>query len=131
MRKYLTIKEMEKLKNLGIDTSISSMVYVKINSSIKCIPKDMLECIKDNFDVDVLCETFTLQDIIDIIPMNIDVNGKRAGIIIQVSYYDDGWSMRYPYSNNSSFNKNLLLSCYKTLCWLAKNGYISKLRNKD
>lgn len=118
MKKYLSIKEMEKLKRLGIDTSNSSMVYVKYGLGIKCVIRENIK------EEDIICDTFILQDILEILPSKIiDNKGIYHSLSIWMGY-EYGWAASYEGCISFVYNNNILITAYKILCKLAKNGYI-------
>ena len=129
MRNYLSIKEMEKLKRLGVDISEASMVHVKNGSTVKCVPKDLLPIFKDFKEEDIVIDSFTLTDIFLLLPANIiGKDGKAHGFVLQ-SGYSYGYSFRYEGASPLFYDNNMLMTAYKALCWLAKNGYLNDEEN--
>ena len=128
MRSYLSIKEMEKLKRLGIDISKASMVHVRNGTTVKCVPRDLLPILNDFKEEDIVINSFSLADMFLLLPAHIiGNNGRVYGLIIQ-SGYSYGYSVYYESECPLIYDNNILMATYKMLCWLAKNGY---LENKE
>lgn len=131
-QQVLSIEQMNHLKELGVvaDTSIASMawqrgcatrhewiLYAVGNMSLSLSDKEF---------------TFTLQDILDIIPKHIKIkveeyrNPVDCILMIDVAndcvYYEyEAWG---EYKSAKSINEsNLINSAYGMLCWLVESGY--------
>lgn len=119
----LSIEQMDHLKELGIDTSGASMawqrgwatrhewvLYAVGNMSLSLSEKE---------------RTFTLQDMIDLMPKNLNSSTE-----LRVDLYDDSfsyWAVRGWEEDEliAKFTSNkLLTSAYEMLCWLAENDYL-------
>lgn len=119
----LSIEQMDHLKELGIDTSGASMawqrgwatrhewvLYAVGNMSLSLSEKE---------------RTFTLQDMIDLMPKNLNSSTE-----LRVDLYDDSfsyWTVRGWEEDEliAKFTSNkLLTSAYEMLCWLAENDYL-------
>ena len=133
----LSINQMRHLKDLGLDTSKASMCWLK----------DLTKEIAEGKEVDITIgwdldfnnpdfykyewmegiPTFTLQDILDLLPKEI----SRDGCTWSASLYIDYENNRIAYGNTDRYGfevfletkieNNLIDAAYKKLCWLKEN----------
>lgn len=135
IKQVLSTERMRHLKELGVDTSKASMLWIKPQegvyfvSSPKLSDGEWLLSINVEDDrVKALCETvpaFTLQDIIDKLPCFIDT------YVLTLKKFASTYTCLYmePYSRSILFlkeNKELIDAAYDMLCWCIENGYIGK-----
>ena len=129
----LSIEQMRKLKELGVDTSKASMHFLYMPTA-KSIMSGVYE-VDDEPEVFVSQNgmnhehpTFTLQDVIELLPsqlihkgetlyLNFDNIGKEYGF-----YYVAVDFEIYIYFND----KNILQAAYNMLIWVIENGYLKK-----
>lgn len=133
----LSINQMRHLKDLGLDTSKASMCWLK----------DLTKEIAEGKEVDITIgwdldfnnpdfykyewmegiPTFTLQDILDLLPKEI----SRDGCTWSASLYIDYENNRIAYGNTDRYGFEVFLetkienrlidAAYQTLCWLKEN----------
>lgn len=134
-KRVLSIEQMRHLKELGVDTSKASMLWIKPQEGVYFVsyPKlsdgEWLLSINVEDDrVKALCETvpaFTLQDILDKLPCFIDTyvltlqKLARTGTCLYME----------PYSRSILVlkeGKEFIDAAYDMLCWCIENGYIGK-----
>lgn len=121
-KQVLDIEQMKHLQELGLDTSKASMCYVvddsKAYKPILCVSGNESEYL-DAISYSV--PAFTLQDIIDFFPVNIDGYvlsiGKKG---VAYNKYED------LETKVGKGNRELIDAAYKMLYWLIENGYIEK-----
>lgn len=114
----LSIEQMQKLKELGIYTNNASMCWIKEEGEEDSLTVNwgLLKHMIDFF------ETFTLQDIIELMPSYITVESNIYFLNID--------KMRSKYESIDKDiicienNKGMLINTYNVLVWLAKNKYI-------
>lgn len=140
----LTIEQMQYLKDLGVDTSKGSMYWHKItNTSTGKVEKDWYVDINPTVDLPQLTlisrkletvQTFTLQNILDLLPKEIP-NGKyKCFLSIIYNTYDNKWIVSYEDFDFSVSNfrcDKLLDGLYKMLVWCIKNNYITTNNEKE
>lgn len=130
-KQYLDIEQMKHLHELGLDTSKASMQYIENDKGkILCIPKEIEHDIKNVEDGYIICDTFTLQDILDVLPKDI----SREGCTWSASLYVDYENNRIAYGNTDrdgfeiyheiSICDNVIDAAYEMLCFCIENGYI-------
>ena len=138
--KVLTIEQMNKLKELGVDTSIASMaiydIYAGENKVYYIIASNGAfpeEQEYDRFGYGIysavaFCKkpVFTLQDIIELLPPqlmheeeNIYFSFESIGKEYGFYYVTVDFEIRI-YFNNT----NILQSAYSMLLWVIENGYL-------
>ena len=120
----LSIEQMQKLKELGVDVSKASMCYVFFESDGS---KYTDIVVHDESCYEMACmnpiPTFTLQDMIELMPNNVKCEGKSYYLSIDkkfIGYIDD---MDVEDSVLES-DSNILENTYNVLVWLAENKYI-------
>lgn len=143
----LSIEQMMHLKELGVDTRKASMVLAAIDddscpldweTALEVISAHLYEVSFELFDAESSyydhsyredCGVFTLQDIIELLPKEIEVGEDTYWLIIY--YCIKEWCICYATSNEADcqkeFESELLINCaYNMLCWCAENGYLNK-----
>lgn len=140
-KKVLDIKQMQHLKELGVDTSKGSMYWHKItNTFTEKVENDWYLDIRESVDLPEITlisrkletvPTFTLQDILDLLPICIIHEGENCELCIQRMYFKGGKIMHAVYYR-LQYNvhwyvmqsyEELIDSAYEMLCWCIKNGY--------
>ena len=123
----LSIEQMQKLKELGVDTSKASMHFLYMPTA-KSIMSGVYE-VDDEPEVFVSQNgmnhehpTFTLQDIIELLPYTFDgyyLNIYRSSLAYCFEYEnisDKDWKLEK--------GSNPLEAAYKMLIWIIENGYL-------
>lgn len=131
-KKVLDIEQMQHLKELGVDTSMASMQYVSNgNDIIFCVPKEGGYEIKGGDNGYIICSTFTLQDILDLLPKEIrDKYYDKFVLKIEYGINHKAYYIGYYYydvvlNDNCLFSReNLIDAAYEMLCWCIENGHI-------
>lgn len=129
----LSIEQIKHLHELGLDTSNASMQYIENDKGkILCIPKEIEHDIKNVEDGYIICDTLTLQDILDILPKDI----SREGCTWSASLYIDYENNRIAYGNTDRDGfeiyyeipicENIIDAAYSMLCWVLTNKYIQE-----
>ncbi|MEG0949698.1 MAG: hypothetical protein RSF78_10155 [Bacteroidales bacterium] len=129
----LSVEQMQRLEELGVNTSKASMAFIKLPSVGK-FEEDPVSNSQRIFEYIVAMKyipTFTLQDILNILPKKIDIYHNDS------YYYFDllwngmfgGWSARYEYYDSidgrvSFPDESPIQACYEALVWVAENGYL-------
>lgn len=134
----LSIKQMQHLKELGVDTSNASMCWVKDPNS-----EDRKISIHDEYCYEMSClrpvPTFTLQDILNIMPKELKIKVETYRTPVDCSLMLDVANDRVyyecfvwqQYDCVKYFNSvNLITSAYEMLCWLAENKLLGKEEKK-
>lgn len=134
--KVLSVDQMQFLKKLGVDISKANIYWARrshgsgINDSSKgnwflSLQKEFMGV---GFTAYEVVPTFTLQDIISMLPDSIDNNMltiRKNANVVSVSYENT-----YTRSILSLFEKeDIIETTYEMLVWCVKNGYV-KTNNK-
>ena len=128
-RQCLSIEQMQHLKELGVDTSKASMQYVSNgNDIIFCVPKEGGYEIKGGDNGYIICSTFTLQDILDLLPETIE--RAEGDFFLEIAKLNGFWYASYIIyvKKGSRFivmidEEELIDSAYEMLCWCVENGH--------
>ena len=128
----LSIEQMRKLKELGVDTSKASMYFLYMPTA-KSIMSGVYE-VDDEPEVFVSQNgmnhehpTFTLQDIIELLTDDVQkaivfINNEEYFVKCYEIKYDEENVFKIIYFDNI---KQLLNACCEMLIWVAENGYLT------
>lgn len=130
----LSIKQMQELKELGIDTSKASMCWIGCTDGNDVYPynstfKDIFESHKETIP-SVLTPTFTLQDILEILPREIKpFKGCKSWKVWLrlLPYVGNRWCVLYENPDEifyKSEGENPLEAAFNILKWCKQNNYI-------
>lgn len=135
----LSIEQMQKLKELGVDTSKASMCYISKYPSCDFDDGDSIVVVSKDFNKRLYNEfgpAFTLQDIIELLPAKIQRNTEY-----DLTIYKD--FLLYSCQGNNQFAAcrplivfnavelftdieiGLIGAAYEMLIWVAENGYLT------
>ena len=123
-KQCLDIQQMKHLKELGLDTSKASMCWCTFNGDTTLSVHD--EYCYESASLHQI-PTFTLQDILDLLPKVI-LNDKYKGkLCIEYNEHNNEWIMSYKELSVIVFyshDENLIDAAYEMLCWCIENGYV-------
>ena len=127
--KVLSLEQMNKLKELGVDVSNASMCYISIypygdlSDGIVPVSKDFDKNFYNEFG-----DVFTLQDIIELLPDTIEVGKNNYYYLILQketnAYYHcvyENLDLEILHRYRSS---TMIESAYQMLLWVIENGYL-------
>lgn len=135
-KQVLSIEQMQHMKELGVDTSKASMYWVRLVRlpNVKNKEKEVLidwfldlqkEHMHVGYDEYECFPTFTLQDVLDLLPKEIDKDSRNYQLEIYrnpqryyVSYY---WLDNLLISLNEV---EFIDAAYEVLLWVIDNGYL-------
>lgn len=136
-QQVLSIEQMKRLQELGLDTSNASIWWARIIRPSNILNKDneiivdwYLSLDKANLhtgiDIVETIPTFTLQNIIELLPykivtsyLNIGKKSFSGDIMFYMEYSNFGG-----YSISSFKSNNMLDAAYEMLCWCVRIGYV-------
>lgn len=133
-KQVLDISQMLHLKELGIDTSKAGAVRTDIwvTSDLDEFQKaeDVLvftESESDYFEFDNPIYTFTLQDVLDLLPTEIYTEENELATL-KIHFPNDGyWEFSYMGLHKCMeffLEENVIDAAYEMLCWCIENGYV-------
>lgn len=132
----LSIEQMKHLKELGVDTSNASMKFISIHPSCDYDEDDCQSFVPVGVDFYAKMyneggKTFTLQDMIDLMPPNIGdytLNWYISDMIFRYDKIDccDRFEVLEDLSFSFNVNVTILDVAYAMLCKLAESGYLNK-----
>ena len=128
----LSIEQMQKLKELGVDTSNASMHFLYMPTA-KSIMSGVYE-VDDEPEVFVSQNgmnhehpTFALQDVIELLPKRLMSDFGDADLIIQPNRDATVYVISYEPKNDIIawfYDENILDAAYKMLIWVIENGHL-------
>ena len=135
----LTIEEMKQLQEYGIDTSISSMKWMKVptaNAIIYNTNEYTWELFIVHSKMIDSIPAFTLQDIIELLPKSICIDGIKYGLDLFIDDIKREWNITYSRCDCSPEQKleysliesdfEIIDAVYHMLIRCAKNGFLNK-----
>ena len=122
----LSIEQMQKLKELGVDINKASMCYISKYPSCDFDDGDSIVVVSKDFNKRLYNEfgpSFTLQDIIELLPYTFDNFYLKIYRGINMYYFI------YESINSEDDiiekGNTPLLAAYNMLIWVAENGYLT------
>ena len=130
-KQILGVQQMQHLRELGLDTSNASMYWISYNGISVSIPSNFHLPTSDNDYV--ICDAYTLQDVLDALPDFIDEYCLIIDMSFGVIRYDnlkrkDSPILKETYFNNE--DKYLIDAAYEILCWCVESGHVETDKNK-
>ena len=131
-KQILSIEQMKQLQELGLDTSNSNMYWLSYNGISVSIPRNFHLPTSDNDYV--ICDAYTLQDVLDALPGNISYNEKYYYLTVDLDakniYY--GTTFGFDLLKGFIYKKKgcLIDAAYSMLCWCIENGYVNTDNSK-
>ncbi len=130
--KVLSIEQMTRLKQLGVDTSKASLHYVYLPTARSIFNEtDELEseptlfaCKQDMLEG---YPTFALQDVIELLPKRLMSDFGDADLIIQPALDATVYVISYEPKNDIIawfYDENILDAAYNMLIWVIENGHL-------
>lgn len=130
--RVLSIQKMQKLKELGIDDSKAKMYWVRqVNGTSINEPIDGEfflslhkgeRLMRSGFMRFETIPTFTLQDIIEMLPDSVEINEVPCYLDFGKDYVE--YISDFEDQSFILFGDNMLENMYKILIWLLENKYI-------
>lgn len=135
-KQVLSIEQMRHLQELGVDTSKASMCWSYMQSKERpdmtteeCLMIAIGDTPTESMDfIEVIVPTFTLQDIIELLPPVIHYcTGEN--LALYTIHFAKEWMIAYGsgcdvYAEYFKAKDSLLDAAYNMLCWCAENGYL-------
>ena len=129
-KQTLSISQMEHLQSLGLDTSNASMCWTTFNCDTILSVHD--EYCYESSSIHPI-PTFTLQDILDLLPTVIKHEDKAYYLTIgKYVSLKESWYVRYSCNGEElqyKVRNDLLEVAYEMLCWCIENGFV-KVKEK-
>lgn len=136
-KQVLDISQMQHLKDLGVDTSNASACWYRVLGfgDLRVFTLWSLAFNKyiekiEGLDTQIV-PTFTLQDILDLLPLIIEHNYDRYELRIKRMVFASGVKYAVLYEEQEYINwyimqsyENLIDAAYEMLCWCIENGYV-------
>ena len=127
-KQCLDVQQMKHLQELWLDTSNASMYWISYNGISVSIPSNFHLPTSDNDYV--ICDAYTLQDVLKLIPQEIKPAEKRYWLRIDLAdeclyYYHETIDLRERRDKTFSYyGEELIDAAYSMLCWCIENGYV-------
>lgn len=125
-KQVLDVQHMQHLQELGMDTNNASMCWLKTPNGRDLTFND--EWI--NLDKSILdpVPSYTLQDVLDALPLGITYERYRYLLVIEkyyIRYESDDYHIAVRFGGN-----NLIDAAYELLCWAIENKFVETNKNE-
>jgi len=129
----LSIEQMQKLKELGVDINKASMCYISKYPSCDFDDGDSIVVVSKDFNKRLYNEfgpAFTLQDIIELLPKTFMDDINKFHLTISTVYGASIYIVGYVYDEDVSIdkkyfcNESIINAAYDMLIWIIENGYL-------
>ena len=129
-KQVLDVQQMQHLQELGMDTSNASMYWISYNGISVSTPSNFHLPTSDNDYV--ICDAYTLQDVLDALPKSLEVGKSKYEISI---YMIEGkWAVDYCSETDADIQslecENLIDAAYPLLCWTIENKFVETNKNE-
>ena len=134
LKQILDVQQMQHLQEMGLDTSNASASWYKPDMDTKYM--SMFGHLKQEelMGNEESIPAYTLQDVLDVLPIEIKYKDKRCWLCIELAdemigyYYENArFEHRWVYYEVVMIDESLIDAAYRLLIWVIENGYISKL----
>ena len=131
-KQCLDVQQMQHLKELGLDTANASMYWISYNGINVSIPSNFHLSASDNDYV--ICNAYTLQDVLELFPKEIKPAEKRHWLRIDLAdeciyyYHETIDLMERRDKVFSYYGEELIDAAYNALCWCIENGYVESIK---
>lgn len=132
-KQVLSIEQMRHLQELGLELKPSLMHYYKIINadSGKWYLSLTFGDISEDSPTYQYIPAYTLQDVLDALPIEIKYKDKRCWLCIELAdemigyYYENArFEHRWVYYEVVMIDESLIDAVYKLLCWAIENKFV-------
>lgn len=134
-KQVLDVQQMQHLQELGLDTSNASMCRIKTSNGRGLAFND--EWISRGESLLEPVPAYTLQDVLDALPIEIKYKDKRCWLCIELAdemigyYYENArFEHRWVYYEVVMIDESLIDAGYKLLCWAIENKFVETNKNE-
>ena len=120
--KVLSLEQMNQLKELGVDVEPNGLDFMYS----EVVPVECRLMYAESVCEDDM-KAFTLQDVIDLLPMRLESSYGYIDLIIQPNMDSSVYVFSYEREDAIIcwfFNENILDAAYQMLIWVIENGYL-------
>ena len=120
--KVLSIEQMTKLKELGVDVEPNGLDFMYS----EVVPVECRLMYAESVCEDDI-KAFTLQDVVDLLPMRLESSYGYIDLIIQPNMDSSVYVFSYEREDAIIcwfFNENILDAAYQMLIWVIENGHL-------
>ena len=136
-KQVLNRKQMHHLKEMGVDTSKASMALIYENKHGDVVDWEIVDDDIHEFHIGEYNPylrskygTFTLQDILDLLPKVISYTKYEGKLCIEYNKVNNRWVMLYKKLHiviHVTYDDDLIDAAYKMLCWCIEKNLVKKL----
>ena len=138
-KQVLSIEQMQHLQELGLNLKPSLVHYYKVVSEDngKWYLSVTIGDILDGSPRYRFIPAYTLQDVLDALPIEIKYKDKRCWLCIElademIGYYYEDYHLehKWVYHEVVMIDESLIDAVYKLLCWAIEQGYVETNKNE-
>lgn len=128
MKQCLDIEQMQHLQELGLDTSNASAEYYRMSKKMDWFLVFGCRSKEELLDTEENIPAYTLQDVLDALPLGITYERYRYLLVIEkyyIRYESDDYHIAVRFGGN-----NLIDAAYELLCWCIENKFVETNKNE-
>ena len=136
-KQVLDVHQMQHLQELGLDTSNASAEYYRMSKKMDWFLVFGCRSKEELLDTEESIPAYTLQDVLDALPIEIKYKDKRCWLCIELAdemigyYYENArFEHRWVYYEVVMIDESLIDAGYKLLCWAIENKFVKTNKNE-
>lgn len=136
-KQCLDVQQMQHLQELGLDTSNASAEYYRMSKKMDWFLVFGCRSKEELLDTEENIPAYTLQDVLDALPIEIKYKDKRCWLCIELAdemigyYYENArFEHRWVYYEVVMIDESLIDAGYKLLCWAIENKFVETNKNE-
>ena len=132
-KQVLDLEQMLHLRELGLELKETTLIYAGGGGKYGLFLTRQI----DKILWESTYPAYTLQDVLDALPIEIKYKDKRCWLCIELAdemigyYYENArFEHRWVYYEVVMIDESLIDAVYKLLCWAIEQGYVETNKNK-
>lgn len=137
IKQCLDVQQMQHLQELGLDTSNASAEYYRMSKKMDWFLVFGCRSKEELLDTEENIPAYTLQDVLDALPIEIKYKNKRCWLCIELAdemigyYYENArFEHRWVYYEVVMIDESLIDAAYSLLCWAIDNKFVETNKNE-
>ena len=137
-KQVLSIEQMQHLQELGLELKETMLYWVVYEAghenNFVTTEETAMEVIDESCG---MLPAYTLQDLLDALPKEIEYEGKRCWPCIDladewIGYYYENicFVQKYVYYEVVKVDENIIDAAYRLLCWCVENKFVETNKNE-
>ena len=136
-KQVLDVQQMQHLQEMGLNTSNASAEYYRMSKKMDWFLVFGCRSKEELLDTEENISAYTLQDVLDALPIEIKYKDKRCWLCIELAdemigyYYENArFEHRWVYYEVVMIDESLIDAAYSLLCWAIDNKFVETNKNE-